>query len=245
MRRRKPDPNRDCFVLKLGGSIPWENLPNRGVFAVYDKLPNSLIHPALCFVVRGLPELRERLKPLSQSGTREVFVETAESETELMDWDYEHLVWRVLQGIETIKRRGDSATLRRVRAAIESKGEKPGPKVNPEKNEWLIGVLKELAAGKPMKEIPLPHPWKPASVSAILSRFCWGFYHLCTLFGANSPDKWQGDYVARIIKKRFGFSFPDNLAAAQEAFRRGEAQLSAEDRQRFDSVSVRYRIRQL
>jgi hypothetical protein len=194
--------------------------------------------------VQGLSELRERLKPLSQSDTRDVFVESAESEADLTDWDYEHVVWQVLQGIETIKGRGDRITLRRVRAAIERKGEKPGPKADPKQNASLVAVLKELATGKLLKQVSLQKPYKHASVSAKLSPFCWKFYQFCTLFRASSPSEWQAYNVARLIRERFGFSFPDDLTAAEEAFRRGKAQLTPEERQ-WEPFRVRCDFRQL
>lgn len=236
-RRRKAAKTGDTFVLKLGGPIRWKSLPNCGVFAVYRALPSVIGSRPRPFVCSGLAEFRKHIKQISRSGLREVFVEAAESSAELTDWDYENLVWKVLQGIETIKRRGRRASLLRLRAAIEAKGKRPGPATSPEKNARLIQILAQLAAGKPLKEVA-PIPWKPASVSAQLSRFCWDFYQHCNLLGADSPQKWRGDNVAQILKERFGFSFPHDLDSAKEAFRRGKSQLSAEDRKRFDPFPV-------
>lgn len=242
--------NAESFFLELaGGAIPWDNLPNRGLYAVYDNFPDfgDRLH-----IVEGVDALRQTIETLLQQGkipTR-VFVATAATKEDLPDPEYVRSVRAVLRGIELIKKRGDKARLRLIRAALERKGGRPGPKADPAKSAWLIGVLKELATGKPLlKQVRLRKPWKPASASAKLSQFCWDFYQLCTLFGANSPREWQEEYVARTIRDRFGFRFPDDLTAAQEAFRRGQASLDRalqrSGKQRFDPPSLRGEFRQL
>jgi hypothetical protein len=211
-------------------------------------MPGSGRNAVRLFVATGAVELKERLAQFQSKGMlanpSRVFVETAPSENDLTDYEYEGFVRSVLAGIERIKARGDKATLRRVRAALESKGGKPGPKVNPEQRAWLVAVLKELATGKPLKQVTLPKPRKPASVSATLSQFCWRFYQFCNLFDAKSPSEWQTDCIAGLMRERFGFSFPDDLIAAQEAFRRGKAQLTPEQRAR-EPFLVKYSLRQI
>lgn len=245
--KRRKHLNTQVFVLRLeGGDGAIDSLPDPGVFAVYNGPPAPGV--VRLFVATGRAELRERLGQFQSKGMLPsppcVWVEAASSESDLTDFKYEGFVRSVLAGIMMIKNRGDKATLLRVRAALESKGGKPGPKLQPENNAWLIELLKELAAGKPLKKARLPKPWKPSSASATLSRFCWNFYQLCTLFGAPSPEEWQGEYVAHIIHERFGFQFPNDLSAAQEAFRRGEAQLTAEERE-YRPGLFRYDFRQL
>ncbi len=246
--RKHPKAQRSQFcLLDLdGGNGAFKNLPSEGVFAVYDDLPGPGV-VRLC-VARGLEELQKCLGQIQNKGMLpdppRVWVETATSESALTAFDYEGLVQAVLAGIEQIKRLGDKATLRRVRASLESKGGKPGPKVNPENNAWLIELLKHLAAGKALKEAALPKPWKPASASAKLSQLCWRFYQLCTLLGTPLAEGWQSKHAADIIRDRFGFQFPNDVDAAQEAYRRGEAQLSPEERE-YEPFSVRYNLRQL
>jgi hypothetical protein len=234
VRRGRTARRSQFFVLSLdGGSEAIEGLPNLGVYAAYNRLP--VPGDARLFVAHGPEELLERLEQFQSSGMLpnppRVWVETAYSESDLTDLEYEGLVRSVLAGINRIKKLGDKATLRRVRSALESRGGKRGPKVIPENNAWVIDLLKELAAGTPLKQARLPKPWKPSSASAKLSRFCWNFYQLCMLYRAPSQKEWQSEHVADVIRKQFGFQFPSDLGAAQEAFLRGEAQLTAEERE--------------
>jgi len=252
VRKSKAEQKRDVFFLDSRSveAVPWNSLPNRGVFAVYTDLPGPRTGGAVrLFTATGVEELRERFEQFQSKRMLpfRVFVETAPSESDLTDYEYEDFVRSILAGIERIKARGDKATVRRVRAALESNGGRPGPKVDPQQNAWLIAVLKELATGKPLKQVTLPRPRKPASVSAMVSRFCWNFYLLCTLLGANSPSEWQANRVAVTIRERFGFSFPDDLVAAQEALRRGEKQLTPEEHDRNLALvaSAQYKFRQL
>jgi hypothetical protein len=229
LRRREKARLYQAFFLDICGAIPWEELPNLGLFAV-EVFPS----PGGPFrIVKGMEELRKTLELYASKGMlpepSRVFVLTAAREQDFPDRAYEQLVKEVHWGIEQVKKRGDRDTLREIRSALERKGKRPGVAANPENNRWMIDLLTELASGKQLKGA-VPRPWKPASASARLSRFCWDFYTWCTLFGAHDRQAWQEPYIARVLRQEFGFRFLDegqagrDLSAANEAYRRGKQQ---------------------
>ncbi len=133
------------------------------------------------------------------------------------------IVEDVLWGIEQIRERGDRVMLLQLRAALERKGGRPGPKRRPEANRWKIETLHEIAQGKPLKQ-SVRHPRRsPQSASAELGRFCQEFYWLCEYLDAREPKSWRKPRPARALRQEFGFRFPADLAAAQQAYHRGRA----------------------
>jgi hypothetical protein len=222
----------EAFFLDLTGNIPWEELPNRGVFAVEEFGSPWLRHRF--FTVRGVEKLRDTLETYTSKrmlpNPSHVYVLTAACEEDLPDRDREEILRVVLSGVERIKGWGDKEALRKVRNALERKEEKPGVVAIAENKRWLIDLLAELASGKSLKE-SVQKPWKPASASACLSRFCWDFYLDCALFRAESSERWTDPRVAKLLNERHGFRLLDetlhdqDLSAAEEAYRRGKRQV--------------------
>jgi hypothetical protein len=94
-------------------------------------------------------------------------------------------------------------------------------------------VLKKLAEGISLKQVPLPKSRKPTGVSAKLSQFSWKFYQFCVLCGTNSPAESQAGPVCGIIRERSGISFPHQRIAAQDVVRGGETkQLDSQEQVR-------------
>src|SRR5262249_30071781 len=161
-----------------------------------------------------------------------VLVLTAACEEDLPDLARQQILHAVLSGIERFKERGDKEALREVRRTLERKGKKPGVVASADKKRWLIELLGKLAAQpkRRFKEL-VPRPWKPASASARLSRFCWEFYLDCMLFGAENAEAWERPRVANLLNERHGFRFGDaqqhdhEILCAEEAYRRGKAQV--------------------
>jgi hypothetical protein len=224
-RKSRPSKNRQSFVLDCTGQVPWELLPNRGWFAVFDGLPQPFSDYRRLFVTNGTNGLRLGLKRHLETGMirnpRRVYIETAASECDFTDPEYEGKVADILLGIDAIKRRGDERTLRRLRAALSRKGVKRGPKPRQDTRRWKIETLRELAAGKQLKASVAQAKRTPQSASAELVRFCRDFYECCWWLGAHTPDLWRG-YVAGVLSERFGFQFPGDVEAAREAYCRGE-----------------------
>lgn len=110
------------FELIPSKTTNWSSLPNRGVFAVYDRQPR--LGGVLLFVVRGLPELRERLEQFQNDGrlrdSSRVFVETASLENDLTDFCLQDLVRYALVVIGKIKDYGDKG---KAKAALRPSGQ--------------------------------------------------------------------------------------------------------------------------
>ncbi|HXR10183.1 MAG TPA: hypothetical protein VN792_05360 [Candidatus Acidoferrales bacterium] len=110
-----------------------------------------------------------------------------------------------------------------LRAALERKGGRPGPKQRPAANRWKIETLREIARGKPLKQSVRQPRRSPQSASAELGRFCREFYWLCEFLEAHEPESWRKPRAAKLFKEQLGFAFPRDVAAAEEAYRRGRA----------------------
>src|SRR5439155_26029206 len=123
---------------------------------------------------------------------------------------------------DSLRNLRDTETLKRIRAATERKGGKPGPKRRSH-SEWKIDLLRQLASN-PMKSVKnfAEYPDTEGSVRVELGRFCRSFYERCILLGARTPQSWQEPKVAQSLREGFGFAFPADLPAASEAYRRGE-----------------------
>jgi hypothetical protein len=222
---QKQTETRRIFFVDLRGPVPWDDLPNLGSFAVWNSLPSHFSNSEILGVAKNTDELRDLLQQLTRSGmfggAYRICVQTATSEKDFTDVHYERLIWSVLNGIQTIKSRGDQATLRRARNALESKGMKPGPKAQSDSNRWMIELLHRLSTGMLLKEA-VKRPRKPSSASAQLSVFCNEFYQICTWLDAETPDSWQTPKSAKAFLDRLGIRFPQDLSAAMEAYRRGK-----------------------
>jgi hypothetical protein len=223
----------DVFFLDLRKTISWDELPNRGVFAVDECLPAWMSRRL--FTVRSVGELRDTLERFASEGMLpdpgQVYVLTAAREEDLPDQAREEILHSALSAIEALKTRGDIEALREVRRALDRRGKKPGvPRA--QNNRWLIELLFKLAEspGKSFKEL-VPEPWKPASASARLSKFCWDFYQDCVLLRAETPETWTDPRSAELLNEWYGFRFGDaklhthDLSAAREAYRRGKQQV--------------------
>jgi hypothetical protein len=128
----------------------------------------------------------------------------------------------VLRGIEIIKLRGDRAALRRVRNAIERTGGNPGPKRG--EFAWKIETLRNLAKKKKFEEA-VTHPARKRALESAhqeIWRYCREFYHWCLLTNLHTNEDWQKPKAAALFREKFGFEFPRDLDAAQEAYRRGK-----------------------
>jgi hypothetical protein len=229
----------ELFLVNLRARVPWDNLPNRGLFAIYDTLPGP---PWMCrpiYLGAGRASLRHAIRSLSRlERTRRpahVVVCTAASRKDLPDPAYQAAIRQALHGIALAKERGDKETLLKLRSALERKGRRSGVVADPENKRWLIELLFNLASGKKSLKESVPKPWKPASASARLSRFCWDFYAQCVLFGAHDPRDWNDPFMANVLKSEFGFCFLDehfgghDSIAASEAYRRGKQQVRETD----------------
>jgi hypothetical protein len=232
MSRAKALQKYEAFFLNLDGTVPWDKLPNRGVFAVEEFGSPWMRHRF--FTVMGVEGLRGTLETYTSKGMlpdpSHVYVLTAASEEDLPDPVREEVLRVVLSGIERIKGWEDKEALRKIRSALERKGKKPGVVASAQNKRRLIDLLAELASGKSLKE-SVQKPWKPPSASALLSRFCWDFYLDCVLFSCESSENWTDPRVARLLNDRHGFRLLDatlhahDLSAAKEAYRRGKKQV--------------------
>lgn len=234
MRKGRNDRPYDAFFLDLRGTIPWEKIPNRGVFAVDEFAPTWMSHRFL--TARGISELRETLELYASKGMLPdpslVYVLTATREEDLPNLARERILHNVLFGIKALKARGDEGALKEVRRALDRRGKKPGVVPKAENKRWLIELLAKLAAepGRSFKEL-VPRPWKPASANARLSTFCWGFYLDCVFLGAETSEAWSDPRNADLLRQWHGFDFSDaerrdhDVLAAKEAYRRGKAQV--------------------
>jgi hypothetical protein len=225
----------EFFQLQLDGTVPIRlgDLPNRGLLAVYDSWPR--LGGRRRFVATDKEQLAQTLEAQRSRGmlfdTERLLICTAASEQDFPDPAYEQLVEQVFSHIEVIRKRGDKVMLRRIRAATERKGKRPGPTADPQNKRCLIDLLADLASQPktPLKAL-VKRPLKPASASAQLSRFCWGFYCECRMFDAEKAVQWQDPRVASHFWSEFGFRFLDetlgehDLLAAKEAYRRGKRQ---------------------
>jgi len=226
-------PSRTGFWLDISQpkKIRLEHLPNRGFFAVFDRAPDPFSQASRLLVAHSPNELGEGLKRMTAKGTLQsnrVYVETAESEAGITDPHYEELVWTVLAGIERIKARGDKATLLRVRAALERRGLKPGPKRQEYASVWKIETLRNLSKGMPFQSA-LAHPARkraPESARQELWRYCREFYQWCLLADLHNPQEWLKPKAARHLRRQFGIELPLYLDAATEAYKRGRRTVS-------------------
>lgn len=151
-----------------------------------------------------------------------VYVQTAASENDFTDPQYEALVWNVLKGVEMIKSRGDRGTMLRVRAALERRGGQPGPRRQEYASAWKIEALRGLTRHKRF-ENTLTHARKraPESARQELWKYCRDCYQWCRLADLHSPEDWQRPKAAKHFREQFGLEFPRDLDAAIEAYRRG------------------------
>lgn len=211
--------------------IRLDKLPNLGLLAVFDRAPDPFSQASRLFVARSSGELSQKLKRSIAQGTlrtNRVYVETAAFEAGFSDTQYEELVWTVLAGVERIKARGDKATLLRVRAALERKGDIPGPKRQSYASAWKLETLQNLAQGTPFARA-LTHPARkraPESSRQELWRYCREFYLWCLLAELHTPGDWQKPTAARHLRYQFGIQFPRDLVAAIEAYKRGKRTVS-------------------
>jgi hypothetical protein len=240
MKKLDENPKFELFLVNLRAKVPWDDLPNRGLFAIYDTFPGP---PWMCrpiYIGAGEVGLRHAIHALSLQKRihrpPHVVVCTAASERDLPDPAYQAAIRQVLDGIALVKERGDTETLLKFRSALERKGTRPGVAADPENKRWLINLLADLASGKRSLKESVPRPWKPSSASARLSRFCWDFYVQCVLFGAHDLRGWKDPFMANVLKNEFGFCFLDerfarhDSIAAREAYRRGKRQVREIDR---------------
>jgi hypothetical protein len=201
-------------------------MQDRGFWAAYDSVPSVrriLIEPCAAKFVERLRELHARGEVLGQ-----VSIQTATERKFLYDPEREERTRFAIQVIREAKARGDEKALGRFRRASESDGLKRGPKVNPESNRLKIEMLHALAEGKQLKQSVSQPKRKPNSASAELSRYCRDFYGVCRLLHMETREAWQRGATGAWRKEqfaRFGFSFPKDFAAAEEAYRRGHDSL--------------------
>jgi hypothetical protein len=231
-RNAKHNDRREGFWLDLVPSSKMRlgRLPNRGLFAVFYETPGPFSNASRVFVARSTRELGARLRQLVARkmipNNGRVYVQTAASENDFTEPQYEALVWNVLNGIKTIKARGDRATLLRVRAALDRTGVTPGPKRQQYASSWKIDTLRNLAKKKKQRfEDALTHPARkraPESARQELWKYCKEFYHWCMLANLHSPEDWQNNSAAKYFQEQFGLKFPRDLDAATEAYRRGK-----------------------
>ena len=222
----KSQDRRETFFLNLTGRIPWRELPNRGMFAVLDEISRWGCGRRLC-IAHSPAELRRCLTRLRKKGMLPnpsgVCVETAASESDLTDLEYERLIQDVLIGIDAIKGRGDKTTLRRLRSAIESSGRKPGPVPTYKTRRRLVQLLQDLAKERGVFKALVPHE---RSARAQLHRFCTRFHDDCFWLGISSVDDLKracgSHYVKRKLRELHCLDLPANLAAAKAAYLLGE-----------------------
>jgi len=211
----------DDLELTVGG------MKDRGFWAAYDNVS----HLRRILIESCAAKFVERLRRLHASGqiVGQVYVATAAKEGLLLDPEWEERVESAIQVIRAAKTSGDRKALKRLRSAGESDGLKRGPKVTPESNRWKIETLHALAKGGRLK-VSISHPMRKLnSASAELSRYCRGFYVLCHLLGLETQEAWKhgptGGWSKWPWSKRqfesFGFRFPEDFPAAQEAYKCG------------------------
>jgi hypothetical protein len=227
----RPEVNQDGAVA---WEKEWKGLPNLGLYAYYEGFRTP--HFRRVFIAATEVELRRSLESLDKKGMLQdsdpIAVCTAASERDFPDPEFDELMRQTLRSIGLVRKKGSKEDVLRLRGALENTGKKRGAPPKPENKQWLIELLAKLAV--------IPHasfkqlvnkPWKPASASARLSRFCWDFYQSCVSFGAHDPNTWKEPYVATIFAEEFGFCFLDekrgerDVSAALEAYRRGKRQL--------------------
>jgi len=227
--RLPPDQRRCGFFLQipLRKNVNLTTLPNLGLFAVFDRPPAPLSDASRLFIAHSPGELARKLRRLIANGlvrSSRVFVETAASETDFTDPMREDLLWTVLAGIERLKARGDRQALLRVRAALERKNSRPGPRRQAYAAKWKIETLQNLAKGLPLEQAVTHAARKRALESARqeLWRYCREFYQWCLLANLHNPDDWRRPKAAQQFREDFGLEFPRDLEAAREAYKRGK-----------------------
>ena len=102
---------------------------------------------------------------------------------------------------------------------------KPGPKTTPESNRWKIEMLHDLETGKMLKQATRQPKRGANSASAELAKYCSEFYNTCNVLRLETKEAWEQGPEGVWSKERFerfGFSFPKDLSAAGEAYRRGK-----------------------
>jgi hypothetical protein len=206
---QKGPSEREFFLLKVGGEISWSNLPDLGWFAVYDRPPSGHSNSTRLLVADKLSTLQEGIGRLIQErrvpADQMVFVETAASEALLRDPDRERQVWAVLQDVNAFKKRGDKDALRRIRASLDRKGGRPGPKRR-DFAAWKIEALRGLSKGVRFVDA-LKDPARkshPESARQELWQYCREFYRLCELAELDRPEHWQKPPVSEYFRDRFG-----------------------------------------
>ncbi len=224
------DPHsRQGFWLDLDTRkrIRLDYLPNLGVYAVFDVPPSPFQNASRLFIARTPGELAQKLSRARRTKalrSNRVYVEAAVSEADITEPGYEQLVWTVLAGIEQIKSRGDKAALRRIRAALERKGLRPGPRRQDYATKWKIETLRNLSTGVSF-ENAVTHPARKRALDSArqeLWEYCQEFYRWCLLADQHSPGEWQNPKAGRHFREEFGMEFPRDRDAAAEAYRRGK-----------------------
>jgi hypothetical protein len=223
MREPKPHARFQSFVLRLEDKIPWRALPNRGLFAVYDAPLGPYANRL--FIAKGLGDLRHGLREFQQRGRipgPDAFVQTARTTSDFPDLDRERIIWENTQRCKWLKARYGHTAWLQVRAAIERKGTRPGPKRR-ECADWKIRTLQMVSKGVPFEDaIENParkHRLESARVE--IWRYCREFHDVCQWTGLNTPEEWQKPKAAQYLHEHFGLQFPHDLKAAREAFHRG------------------------
>ncbi len=172
--------------------------------------------------------LVNRLRALFAQGTIPtgcVYVQTAASEADFTDLQYEYSIRRVLAGIENIKKRGNKAKLLLVRRVLERKGGKPGPKRQEYASAWKIDTLRNLAKGARF-EVAVTHPARKRALESARQevwKYCKKFYRYCEMMGLHTPENWQrsaGD--VSLLQFVFGFELSRDCDAMAEAYKRGK-----------------------
>lgn len=207
--------------------IRLDHLPNLGVYAVFDVPPSPFSNASRLFMARSTSELAQKLSRARRTGVlrrNRVYVETAVSEADIADPAVEQLLETVLLGVEHLKNRGNKAALLRIRASIERKGLKPGPKRQDYATKWKIETLRNLGAGMSF-ENAVTHPARKRALDSArqeIWRYCGEFYRWCLLANVHSPEEWQNPKEAPHFRENFGMEFPRDIAAAAEAYKRGK-----------------------
>lgn len=228
--KRLPEPVSKCqgLLLDLTKRNFCKGVPNRGLFAVYEGLPEPFISARLLFVTRSMRELSVRLRDLRKKGefsTGYVYVQTAVSKADLTDLRHEYTIRRVLADIEKIKKAGtDKQTRLLIRRALEREGLTPGPR-REDHAAWKIATLCNLSKG-----MRFEGALNATGVSLALEssrqgvwKYCREFYRWCKIMGLHTPEDWQrsrGD--VSLLRLRFGLELPRDRDAVVEAYRRGK-----------------------
>jgi hypothetical protein len=147
-------------------------------------------------------------------------VETAASKEGLFNPERERRLLDVLLTIDQFRSSGDIEALKRVRAAVERKGVKPGPHRDPGNSRWKIEILMALARN-PSQQLKslVKYPRRPKSASAEIGRFCQDVYKACILGDGKTPEARQ---KLRVLSESFGFKLDRERSAVELAYQRGE-----------------------